>query len=135
MVCTGGTLANGYCSGGKLEGGCMVDAKCDGACDVTVAAAAVCDPPTVAANVTGGSNASLAATLKAALEANLPALYALRNHYQAEANVASLITGAVDGISDLKPACIVQAGTAAQQATSEIAAGAAATAKVLGTVQ
>ena len=135
MVCTGGTLANGYCSGGKLEGGCMVDAKCDASCDVTVAAAAVCDPPTVAANVTGGSNAAAAATLKAAIEANLPAIIALKNHFDAEANESSVVGGVAGGIVDLKVSCIPLVVAAAEAANSEVSAGASATAKVLASLQ
>ena len=135
LVCSGGTLANGYCSGGKLEGGCMVDAKCDGSCDVTVAAGAVCDPPTVAANVTGASNAATAATLKAAIEANLPAIFALRNHFEAETNETSVVGGISVGITDLRPSCIPLVVTAAEAAASDVSAGATATAKVIATVQ
>jgi hypothetical protein len=113
----------------------MVDAKCDASCDVTVAAAAVCDPPMVAANVTGTSNASLAATLKTALEANLPGIIALENHFHAEANESAVVGGVSSGIADLKASCIPAVVTAAEAASSEVSAGASEAAKVIAAVQ
>ncbi len=134
LRCTGGSLSSGYCVGGKLEGGCAVDAKCDASCDVTVSAGALCDAPTVTSTVTGPANPSAAASLRSALDANLPAILALQAHLDEEAKVSAIVGGVASGISDLKPACIVKVASEAQAAIEAIQAGVTASANVVASV-
>lgn len=135
VVCTGGTLAGGFCTGGKLEGGCKVDAKCDANCDVSVVAAADCPTSPVTMTVNGAADPSTGATLKSTIEANLPLVFALSAHFKVEADVAAVVTGNADVLVDIKAACIPPVVSAAQDAVSDVGAGASASGEVIATIQ
>lgn len=134
MKCSGGTLTNGTCEGGKLEGGCQVEAKCDAACDATVAAKASCPSPSVAVTASGASNATAAADLEAALEADLPQVLALKEHCETEADIAASFSGTVSSVSDIKPACIPPLVAATSNAVKDVQTCLSSAAAVAGTI-
>lgn len=106
MVCTGGTLVNGFCEGGELAGGCQIDAKCDAACQVTVVAAADCPKPAVDVTVTGAADAAEAAKLEAAMEADLPTVYSVFQKCKIEGDTGSGFTSGISAATDIESACI-----------------------------
>lgn len=120
------------CTGGKLEGGCQVDAKCDANCDASVKAEAECTPPRVTVNVAGASNA---AAVVATLEANLPLVFRAAARLEGLKDLAATIGGNLDGIADIKIACIPVIAAAGQKSLAEIDASVSASGSVIGSVK
>lgn len=134
MICTGGNLSNGSCEGGKLEGGCQVDAKCDSGCDATVAAKATCPTPTVAVSFQGASDTGAAAKLEAALEADIPAVLALKAHCETEVDDAASFSGNVSSITDIKASCIPPIVSATSKAVQNVQTCLSSTTAIAGTI-
>lgn len=121
------------CSGGKLEGGCQADVKCDANCNASVKAKASCSPPEIA--ITFSSQVEGAAKLQATLEANLPAILAIKGKLEAAADVTASFTANIDAnvLTDIKAACIPSVVSAAGGAVGKITASVQATADISGT--
>jgi hypothetical protein len=83
----------------------------------------------------GATNGAKAATLKSALEASLPSVFALKAHFALEAGYVEIITGQGYALSDLKVSCIPPLAGAASTAAADVATGASASSNVLSTVQ
>jgi len=135
MTCTGGKLEGGFCVGGKLEGGCKTEARCDASCDVSVIASADCPKPSVSAETPGNGDASAAAKLKAAVEANLPAVLALKAQCELESNVGPSFIGSIATVTDIKPACIPPLVKGTKDADENLKACFVAASAVVGVAQ
>jgi len=124
---------------GKLEGGCNVDAKCNGSCDASVQAKAECTPPGITVEITG--NASGAAQieaigkLKATFEANLGIVFSFKSRLEGMGKLAGTITANIDGIADIKVACIPQVAAAGVKAVADISASVKVTGDLVTNVQ
>lgn len=113
----------------------MVDAKCDASCDLSVICAADCPAPSVTASVMGAADPATATKLEELLRADLPAVLALRAHFEAEASATTTVTGNLVSITDIKTACIPMVLSEAAGAAAEIVAGFQAAEDVVATVR
>jgi hypothetical protein len=122
------------CEGGKLEGGCEVDAKCDASCDASVKAKAQCSPPSVAVVFDGAANAQAAGKLVATLEANLPLVLAFRARLDGMGEIIDRMRGNIEGLADVKPACLPLMAAAAKDALEDVDVSLEATVDLGGSV-
>jgi hypothetical protein len=120
------------CEGGKLEGGCEVEASCDANCDASVQAKAECTPPEVKVTFSGAANVEAAAKLVATLEANLGVVFALDARVQGMLSASASFGTNVQGIADIKVACIPPVGAAAKDALADVQSSSTTSAKLLG---
>ncbi len=119
-----------YCESGKLEGGCQVDARCDVGCDATVAAKATCPGPSVLVSVSGATDDTAAAKLKAAIESSFGALLMHEEHLKVMANIGPQLASAVSSVTDIKPSCIPKIISAVSTAVGDVQAGASSVSSV-----
>jgi hypothetical protein len=123
------------CEGGKLEGGCQVDAKCDANCDASVRAKAECTPPSVTVTFAGAANIEAAGKLRAVFEANLGVILAYQQRLSAMFEIAGSFTANIQGVVDIKAACIPPVLNAVKSAAAEIDVSVKACASIAGTTK
>lgn len=139
VTCDGaceGTAEPIKCEGGTLKASCEVDADCSANCDASVKAKAECTPPEVRIVVSGAADANVEAKLKAVLEANIGVIAALEVRFTALADAMVAVTGnvTVDGLADIKVACIPVVVAAVAGAASDVEATVSATGSILASV-
>ncbi len=122
------------CTGGKLEGGCNADVKCSGNCDASVQAKASCTPPAVKIAFSGAADLDAAGKLQAALEANLPLVYAFKARLEALASLTGTIAGNADVVADIKVSCIPIVVASAIAAGTNLTATVSVTGSLVGAV-
>jgi hypothetical protein len=122
------------CTGGELKGGCQVDAKCEANCDASVKAKAECKPPSVAIEFQGAADAKLN-KLKATLEANLGFIYGAEAKVKALVDISGTLSGNVDGLVEIKAACLPAVARAIDGAVSDIGVSVQVSGSIVGSVK
>ncbi len=121
------------CTGGELKGGCTASAECDANCDASVKAKAECTPPSVTVSFSGAGDAKLG-KLKATLEANFGVVLGIKAHAEALVNIAGTLSGKVDALVEVKPACLPALVKAVDDAVSDINVSVQASASISGSL-
>lgn len=121
------------CRGGKLDGGCQVDANCDANCDASVAAKAKCVSPEVEVVVT--SETELARKLEAALESNLPIVFASKARLDGMVASTTTLADNVGQLTDLRISCIPPVVAAAYDAVQDVTVSASVSAEIVGSAR
>jgi hypothetical protein len=115
-----------YCTSSTFDGAACkascASARCNEACDVRVIAATSCAAPTVDVTSGAASDPTEAAKLEATLEAHLPPILVLDEKCELGSKVVGSFYGTVNGVSDIKAACIPTVKAATGNASDNVLA-------------
>jgi len=119
---------------GELEAACKVNVDCGASCDASASAKAECTPPKIEISFTGGAEAKLG-RLKATLQANLGVFATADVKLKKMATLGGTLAGKLDGLLDIKVACIPPVIAAMTGAVENVTKSVEVTGKIVASVK